>query len=97
MESELLKSFVGRGGGQEVLCLTENLFPPDASLRRKLHHHSTSLCLMMLFCFFGFFCFFFNSPLCLRTTSEPLQCQLMLSNVEVERGLMSLSLYRNAY
>lgn len=43
--AELLKSFVG----QEVLCITENLYPPDASLRRKLHHHLTSLCLMMLF------------------------------------------------
>lgn len=46
--AELLKRFVG----QEVLCLTENLYPPDASLRRKLHHHLTSLCLMMLFCFY---------------------------------------------
>lgn len=46
--SELLKIALK---GQEVLCLTENFYPPDASLRRKLHH-LTSLCLMMLFCCF---------------------------------------------
>lgn len=43
--TKLLKSCAG----QEVLCLNEDLYPPDASLRRKLHHHLTSLCLMMLF------------------------------------------------
>lgn len=64
--AELLKSFAG----QEVLCLTENLYPPDASLRRKLHHHLTSLCLMMLFDLF-------LQTLRLRTTSEPLRVEVV--------------------
>lgn len=78
--AELLKSFAG----QEVLCLTEDSFPPDASLRRKLHHHLTSLCLMMLFCSS-------SQTLRLRTTSEPLRKQLTLSNGGAESGLASLS------
>lgn len=65
--AELLKSFVG----QEVLCLTENLCPPDASLRRKLHHHLTSLCLMMLFYVFYRGCCVWERHLSLFRAATP--------------------------
>lgn len=63
--AELIKSFAG----QEVLCLTENFYPPDASLRRTFHHHSTSLCLMM-----HFVCFYTDAVSENNLWAFPLQC-----------------------